>query len=74
MTISTQEPVAHVRLEGKSYDVPLSVLDVSATSSHREIQRAVARYLEISDLRLRDTVIDRHPSGNLTLRPQAVFG
>jgi hypothetical protein len=71
-----QESVAvvHIRFEGRSLDIPQSELDVGPASSDSEIKRVLARYLEVSETKLRDYVIDRHDTGNLTVRPEAVFG
>lgn len=66
--------VVHIRFEGRSLDVPQSDLDVGAASSDNEVKRALARYLETPDASLRDYVIDRHETGNMTVRPEAVFG
>src|SRR5262249_36634099 len=69
-----QEAVLHVRFDGRSLDVPLGDLDVGASSGDREIKRALARYLEVAEGALRDYTVDRHETGNLTVRPEAVFG
>jgi hypothetical protein len=66
--------VVHIRFEGRSLDIPQGDLDVGAASSDNEIKRALARRLEVSADKLRDYVIDRHDTGNLTVRPEAVFG
>jgi Pyruvate/2-oxoacid:ferredoxin oxidoreductase gamma subunit len=66
--------VVHIRFEGRSLDIPQGDLDVGLASSDSEIKRALARYLEVSEAKLRDYVIDRHDTGNLTVRPEAVFG
>jgi hypothetical protein len=66
--------VVHIRFEGRSADIPQSDLDVGAASSDNEIKRALARYLETPEAKLRDYVIDRHDTGNMTVRPEAVFG
>jgi hypothetical protein len=66
--------VVHIRFEGRSIDVPQSDLDVGAASSDNDIKRALARYLETPEAKLRDYVIDRHDTGNMTVRPEAVFG
>jgi hypothetical protein len=66
--------VAHIRFEGRSLDVPLRQLDLGARSSDIEIRQALAHYLDIPVTRLRDYVIDRHETGNVTVRPAAVFG
>jgi hypothetical protein len=66
--------VAHVRFEGRSLDVPLAALGVGEASGDQEVKRAVARHLEVAESRLADHVVDRHETGNLTVRPSAVFG
>jgi len=66
--------VVHIRFEGRSVDVPQADLDVGEASSDNEIKRALARYLETPEAKLRDYVIDRHETGNMTVRPEAVFG
>jgi hypothetical protein len=66
--------VLHIRFEGRSFDIPLSDLDVGAVSTDADVKRALAEYLEIAPSKLRDYVVDRHETGNLTVRPQAVFG
>ena len=64
----------HIRFEGRSLDVAQGDLDVGTASSDNEIKRALARYLETPEAKLRDSVIDRHDTGNMTLRPEAVYG
>jgi hypothetical protein len=66
--------VLHVRFEGHSRDVALAELDVGPHSSDAAIKQALARYLGVAEAKLRDYVIDRHETGNLTVRPEAVFG
>jgi hypothetical protein len=66
--------VVHIRFEGRSLDIPQSDLDVGSASSDNEIKRVLARHLEVAESRLRDYVVDRHDTGNLTVRPEAVFG
>jgi hypothetical protein len=68
------ENLVHVRFDGRSLDVPLSTLDAGAHSSDADLKRALAQYLEVPEAKLRDYVVDRHPTGNLTVRPEAVFG
>jgi hypothetical protein len=66
--------VVHVRFEGRSLDVALDTLDVGQFSSDGEIKRALAGYLEVPEAKFRDYVVDRHETGNVTVRPEAVFG
>lgn len=67
-------PLLHIRFHGRSFDVPLADLDVGDGSSDHEIKRALAVYLNAADAQLRDYTVDRHRTGNLTVRPEAVFG
>jgi hypothetical protein len=69
-----QEAVLHVRFDGRSLDVPLSDLDVGTVSEDCEIKRALARHLRVAEGTLHDYTVDRHETGNLTVRPEAVFG
>jgi hypothetical protein len=66
--------VVHIRFEGRSHDIPQGELDIGPASNDNEIKRAVARHLEVDEAKFRDYVIDRHETGNLTIRPEAVFG
>jgi hypothetical protein len=66
--------VVHVRFGGRSMDVPVVNLDIAAGASDAEVKRALAGWLDVDASRLRDYVVDRHANGNMTLRPEAVFG
>ena len=75
MAATRKAPLAaHVRFEGRSLDVPLAALGVDPSAPDGEVKRAVARHLEVAEVRLHHYVVDRHESGNLTVRPEAVFG
>ena len=75
MPLQLNRPAAaHVRFDGRSFDLPLAELGVAEAASDREIKRAVARHLEIAEDRLNEYVLDRHETGNVTIRPEAVFG
>ena len=39
-----------------------------------QIKHALAVHLDVPEAKLRDYVVDRHQTGNLTVRPEAVFG
>jgi hypothetical protein len=66
--------VLHVRFDGRSLDVPLDVLGLAPAAGDGAVREALARHLEVPEADLRDYVLDRHATGNLTLRPEAVFG
>jgi len=68
------QAVVHVRFNGRSFDVPLTQLELSAGFSDEQIKRSLSQYLEVPTARLDDYVVDRHANGNLTVRPEAVFG
>jgi predicted deacylase len=68
------DAVVHVRFEGRSRDVALRDLNVGTPFGDEALRSALAAYLEVPVARLRDHVIDRHQTGNLTVRPEAVFG
>jgi hypothetical protein len=68
------ETLVHVRFDGRSFDVSASQLDLSVGASDREIKQALARRLEVSERELADYTVDRHRNGNLTIRPNAIFG
>ena len=69
-----QSKMLHIRFDGRSYDVPISHLHVGRGSSDAEVRQAVAAYLDIGLHRLDAYVVERHRNGNMTLRPEAVFG
>jgi hypothetical protein len=66
--------VVHVRFNGRSFDVPMAQLDLSAGFSDERIKRTLSQFINVPASRLNDYVVDRHANGNLTLRPEAVFG
>lgn len=67
-------PWLHIRFEGRSYDVPLSDLDLGPMSTDEAVRNALAGYLDVSARDLSRYVVERHANGNLTVRPEAVFG
>ena len=66
--------VLHVRFGGHSFDISLPGLDIGPSSNDAQVKRAVAGFLDVPTYRLDDHTIDRHSNGNLTIRPEAVFG
>lgn len=70
----TDSPVVHVRVDGLSRDVSLEALGLEGRVDDADLKDALARHLELPKAALRDLVVDRHATGNLTVRPEAVFG
>lgn len=69
-----ESPVLHIRFEGRSFDIPFNDLDIGTLSKDEEIKRAVGGYLNVPEVKFLHYVIDRHETGNMTVRPEAVFG
>lgn len=68
-------PQVHIRYEGRSIDISLAQLDIGPDSNDQEIRRVLANYLEAPIEKLNNFAIDKHrETGNITVRPQAVFG
>jgi hypothetical protein len=65
--------VVHVRFAGETFGLPLTTLEIGPMCSDARIRRAVAENLMIPLERLAAHVIDRHASGNLTIRPADRF-
>lgn len=66
--------MVHVRFEGRSYDLNEQQLGIQTDTDDRGIKERVARHLDVSPKRLRTYVIDRRPSGDVIVRPEAVYG
>jgi hypothetical protein len=64
----------HIRYEGRSWDLPLADLDLGLLSADDDVRAAVASYLDVPVTKLRLYVVERHTNGNMTVRPEAVFG
>ncbi|MEP7218358.1 MAG: hypothetical protein ABI876_05555 [Bacteroidota bacterium] len=64
----------HIRFEGRSYDLGERDAGIVAGMSDREIRDRVAVFLETEAKHLDFHVIDRRPSGDIIIRPEAVYG
>ena len=67
-------PMLHVRFEGRSYRIPIGALDLGSLSTDREIKHSLAGYLNVAPAKFSAYVVERHDNGNITVRPEAVFG
>ncbi|AFY36317.1 MULTISPECIES: hypothetical protein [Nostocales] len=66
--------MVHIRFEGRSVDVPKTQLGIAAGMNDVAVKERVARHLDVNSDRLSAYVIDRRPSGDLIIRPEAVYG
>jgi len=64
----------HVRFEGRRWDIPLVDLDLGSLSSDGDVRTALARHFDVPVAKSAAYVVGRHDNGNLTVRPEAVFG
>ncbi len=72
--IPYEQRVVHVRFEGRSRDITFAVLDVGDQSSDQDVRNALANYFDVPERKFASYIIERHTNGNLTVRPEAVFG
>lgn len=72
--IPHQDPRLHIRYAGRSNDAPLAVLDLGDHSTDTAVLNAVSHYFQIPIWKLAAYVVERHKNGNITIRPEAVFG
>lgn len=72
--VPDEERQVHIRFDGRSWDVPLRTLDIGDASSDDDVREALAGYLEVPVRKLASYVVERHASGNMSVRPEAVFG
>ncbi|MBD2515841.1 hypothetical protein H6G93_12600 [Nostoc sp. FACHB-973] len=66
--------MVHIRFEGRSVDVVETQLGITASMNDMAVKEQVARHLDVNSDRLAAYVIDRRPSGDLIVRPEAVYG
>ena len=72
--LQPNEPRLHVRFEGRSWDIACQELDIGQVSGDDQIRQAVAGFFDVAPGKFRAYVIERHGNGNMTVRPEAVFG
>ena len=74
MAFFGKNPTLHLRYDGKSYDLPLAELNVTASAADDAVREALSCHFDVSPAKFRAYVVERHRTGNLTVRPEAVFG
>lgn len=67
-------PMIHIRFQGQSWRIEARELDISTLSSDAEVKQALARHFEVPVAKFAAYVVERHENGNMTVRPEAVFG
>ena len=66
--------MVHVRFEGRSYDLAERQLGIEGGMNDGQIKERLAQHFDVRRERFRDYVVDRGPSGDLIVRPEAVYG
>lgn len=66
--------MVHVRFEGRSYDITETQLSVTAGMNDTTVKERLAQHFDVKRDRLESYVVDRRPSGDLIVRPEAVYG
>ncbi|MBD2297156.1 hypothetical protein [Nostoc sp. FACHB-190] len=66
--------MVHIRFEGRSVDVAERQLGIVAGMNDVTVKEQVARHLDVKSDRLSAYIVDRRPSGDLIVRPEAVYG
>ena len=74
MMTSLFAPAIHVRFDGRSQRLNAGQLGLAANAGDNDIKHAVARVLEVAPAQLKFHVVERHDNGNITVRPEAVYG
>jgi hypothetical protein len=64
----------HVRHDGISNDISLNDLELGADTPDIEVKNITANWLDLEEDAFEKYVIERHENGDMTLRPEAVFG
>ena len=72
--IPYEERMVHVRFEGRSWGLDFDVLDVGDLSTDQDVRNALAQHFNVPASKFAPYVVDRHANGNITVRPEAVFG
>lgn len=66
--------MVHIRFEGRSYDIPETQLGVTAGMNDTAIKERLVQHFDVTRDRFQSYVVDRRPSGDLIIRPEAVYG
>ncbi|NES83591.1 MAG: hypothetical protein F6K10_20485 [Moorea sp. SIO2B7] len=66
--------MVHVRFEGRSYDVTERQLNITTGMNDTQVKERLAQHFDVHHNRFSDYVIDRPKTGDLIIRPEAVYG
>ena len=72
--IPTGTPMVHVRFDGRSYTIPATDINIDTRADDKSVRLAMAMYFDVAIERFAFYVVERYVNGNITVRPEAVFG
>ena len=64
----------HVRFQGRSYDISQNQIGLDLNMADVAIKERLAQHFDVNLTSFESYVIDRRPSGDLIVRPEAVYG
>lgn len=64
----------HVRFQGRSYDLTERHVGIHRRAGDREVKAALARYFDLHHRAFEGYVVDRPKTGDMIVRPEAVYG
>jgi hypothetical protein len=66
--------MVHIRFEGRSYDLREEELKVTTAMNDDRIKERLAQHFDVGIPSFYNYVVDRPKSGDLIIRPEAVYG
>ena len=64
----------HVRFEGRSFDFKETQVGVVASLTDAQVFEQLAGHFDVAQIRFNAYVVDRTPTGDIIVRPEAVYG
>ncbi|WP_449418937.1 hypothetical protein [Phormidium nigroviride] len=66
--------MVHIRFEGRSYDVAEEQLGITPNMNDGAVKERLASHFDVARDRFQSYVLDRRQTGDLIVRPEAVYG
>ncbi|NES04078.1 MAG: hypothetical protein F6K22_15305 [Okeania sp. SIO2F4] len=66
--------MVHIRFEGRSYDVTENQLGITENMKENAIKERLSQYFDVGKERFNSYILDHRSSGDLIVRPEAVYG
>ena len=65
---------AHRERDGVIEEIGSDGPDLDGLGTDRDVRQALAQYFDLPVQKFAPYVVERHANGNITVRPEAVFG